>query len=97
MSALGPMRSVRLSAAQSTYLLAADYLPADLRETIAAEVAASTAPGGTTIELGADVAERFRESFTERLAKFGFDSSYQLTEEGAALEELIDVFFGETE
>ena len=97
MSALDPMRSVRLSAAQRAYLVDADYLPADLRDTIVAELGATTTMGSATIELDPEVAERFRAVFTERLAQAGFDPSYKLTDEGAALEELIDVFLGGTE
>lgn len=41
-------------------------------------------------------AERFRSAFTERIAQVGFDSAFELTGEGAALEELVDVRFGET-
>jgi hypothetical protein len=76
--------------------LDADYLPADLRDTVAAEFTAATTMAGATIELGADVAERFRAAFTERLAQVGFDAGYELTDEGASLEELIDAFFGGT-
>jgi hypothetical protein len=92
----GPTRSVRLSAAQRTYLLGADYLPADLRGVVAAKSAATTRPDGITLEVDPDLAERFRSAFTERLAQVGFDSTYELTGEGALLEELIDAFFGET-
>ena len=92
----GPTRSVRLSAAQRTYLLGADYLPADLRGVITAETAAPTGSGGVTLELDPDFAERFRSAFTERLAGAGFDPTYELTDEGAVLEELIDAFVGET-
>jgi hypothetical protein len=89
------MRSVRLSAAQGTYLLGADYLPADLRGVITAETA-MTGSGGITLEVDPDLAERFRSAFTERLAQVGFDPTYELTGEGAVLEELIDAFLGET-
>lgn len=92
----GPKRSVRLSASQRTYLLGADYLPADLRGVISAESAATTRSGGITIEVDPNVAESFRTAFTERLAQVGFDANDELTGEGAVLEELIDVFFNET-
>lgn len=89
------MRSVRLSSAQRAYLQAADYLPADLRHIIASESAPDTASGGMTLEVGEDIAERVRSALTDRLAQVGFDPSYELTGEGAVLEELIDAFFEE--
>lgn len=55
-----------------------------------------TRPHGITLEVDSDLAERFRSAFTERLAQVGFDPAYELTGEGAVLEELIDVFFSET-
>lgn len=52
--------------------------------------------GNGTYELrvSREVSERFREAFTERLAKVGFDRVYNLTNEGRMLEELIDRFHG---
>ena len=44
------------------------------------------------VELTADVAERFRTTFTEQLAEVGFSQHYELTGEGIGLEELIDLF-----
>lgn len=38
------------------------------------------------------MAEEFRNIFTERLAKIGFDENYELTTEGRMLEDLIDKF-----
>lgn len=92
MSTPGPIRAVRLSAAQRAYLLEADYLPADLRH-IVAESAAITASGRMAMDLEPEVAERFRSAFTERLAEVGLGLEYELTEEGVRLEELIDAFF----
>jgi hypothetical protein len=89
------MRSVRLSAAQRAYLLGADYLPAELRGVITSGPETTTRLGGITIEVDPELAERFRSAFTERLAQFGFDPAYELTGEGAVLEELIDAFFSE--
>lgn len=59
------------------------------------ESAGGTASGGVSLEVDRDVAERFRSAFTERLARVGFDPGYELTGEGAVLEELIDAFFDE--
>jgi hypothetical protein len=95
-STISEGRTRRLSAAQGTYLLGADYLPDDLRGVITAESAPTTSSVGVTLEVDPDLAERFRSAFTERLAQVGFDPSYELTGEGAVLEELIDVFLGET-
>lgn len=39
--------------------------------------------------------ETFRDKFTLRLAEVGFDESYELTDEGKILENLIDKFFTE--
>jgi hypothetical protein len=88
----GVTRVVRLSGAQRTYLLDANYLPDDLRGVITAESAATTKSGGIALEVDPDLAERFRAAFTERLAQVGFDSNYEVTGEGAVIEELIDVF-----
>ncbi|HEU4624571.1 MAG TPA: hypothetical protein VFS52_07410 [Steroidobacteraceae bacterium] len=40
-----------------------------------------------------EIAEHFRTSFTERLAKAGFDSNYEPNYEGKLLEDLIDRFY----
>jgi hypothetical protein len=93
----GSTRSVRLSADQRRYLLSAGYLSADLRSAIAAKSADRTASEGIRFEMNHDLAERFRSAFTDRLAQAGFDRDYELTAEGAILEELIDAFFGETQ
>lgn len=41
--------------------------------------------------------EELRERLTERMAKFGFDEDYSVTEEGTLIEELIDVFWATLE
>lgn len=85
-------RSVRLSAAQGEYLRQAKYLPSRLREVVEAD-----APdfSSSRIEVDSKTADSFQSVLTERLAKVGFDADYDLTDEGATLEELIDVFGGE--
>lgn len=87
------MRSVRLSSAQVTYLLGAEYLPSELRDSVAAAIGATPASKGVTWEIDGEVAECFRSAFTDRLAEVGFDPDYELTNEGVVLEELIDAFF----
>jgi hypothetical protein len=87
---------IRLSALQRAYLLGAAYLPADLHEVITRGPVPATGSGGVTFEIDCDIAERFRTAFTERLAQVGFGPAYELTGEGAVLEELIDILFGGT-
>lgn len=91
---VGSTRSVQLSTAQVTYLLDTSYLASDLRDIVAAALTSAPTSGKTTFEVDADVAERFRSTFTERLAQVGFDRDYEPTDEGAMLEDLIDVFSG---
>jgi len=45
------------------------------------------------VQLNATEAETLRDLLTERLATVGFDKDYVLTDEGRALEALIDKFF----
>ena len=86
------MRSVRVSADQCRYLRSAAYLSADLQQVVQESLSDSEIPAN--LSLTAAVAERFRDCFTERLAQAGFDSGYNLSPEGAILEELIDRFTG---
>jgi hypothetical protein len=46
-----------------------------------------------SVRVTRDVAEELSDLFTERLAKVGFDSNYQVNSEGDLLEQLIDRFF----
>jgi hypothetical protein len=89
------MRSVRLSWAHRAYLLRAEYLPEGLRRVVTRESAETQRSGAITLEVDSELAERFRSAFTERLAKVGFGPNYELSGEGAMLEELIDLFLGE--
>jgi len=84
-------RSVRLSAAQGEYLLQAAYLPPRLREVVSG---ASFDQHSSGVDVSLEIADDLQSVFTERLAKVGFDTDYNLTDEGAILEELIDVFGG---
>ena len=86
------MRSVQISVDLCSYLRSATYLPADLRDMLQERL--PDCGQAATWSLNADIAERFRDCFTERLAQAGFDSDYNLSSEGAVLEELIDRFAG---
>jgi hypothetical protein len=75
--------NVRLAADQRSYLLAAEYLPSDLR---------SLVPREGNLEITRETADRFQDAFTKRLAVAGFDGEYEPTTEGELLEDLIDLF-----
>jgi hypothetical protein len=47
------------------------------------------------LKLDREIAERFRDEFTTRLAKVGFGRDYEPTREGKLLENLIDRFAAE--
>jgi len=82
--------SVRLSGREWTYLRNTAFLPAALQKIVdAAELTSHTR---YVVRVSAEVAEEFRSAFTERLAKVGFGVSYELTNEGRVLEDLIDRF-----
>lgn len=81
------IRSIQLSARQIAYLATASYLPADLRETV---VAAAKAIEPMAID--ATTADTVQSALTVRLGQAGFDADYEVTAEGAMLEELIDAF-----
>lgn len=84
-----PVRSFELSRKYLDYLSDVDFLSTAERHLI---WQTSDAPADAiTLQLPEDDAERLRDRFTEQLAKVGFDESYELTEEGALLEELIDL------
>jgi hypothetical protein len=87
------VRSVHIPPNLAAYLRSADYLDEDLKEAIAKPLAEA----GTKVavmSLDDATAERFRDLFTERLAKAGFRTDYALSSEGADLEDLIDRFAG---
>lgn len=72
------------------YLANSRFLPEDL-----AQIVRSAEPvddGARLLTLHQDVAERFRDEFTHRLAKSGFGTNYEPTREGKLLEDLIDRF-----
>lgn len=84
-----PTRTVRLSGPQIDYLAQATYLPAELREAVTAPTSALDA---RRIEIDAESADALQSAFVDRLVQAGFDAEYNVTEEGAILEDLIDLF-----
>jgi hypothetical protein len=86
------MRILRLAAAERAFLRSARFLPQDLLEVAAVLSSPSANTGDDSVALEDEVAERFRDIFTEQLARGGFDAEYRLTAEGAMLERLIDAF-----
>jgi hypothetical protein len=84
------VRCVDLTRDEVDYLRAAGLLPPTLLECLEDVRWQSDAAG--TFEVSAATAEEFREAFTERLARVGFDESYEPTAEGKLLEDLIDRF-----
>lgn len=83
-------RTIELSRQEITYLRDVKFLPATLARIIERTDIASNECG--TVLVTKEVAEHFRTSFTERLAKAGFDSNYEPNYEGKLLDELIDRF-----
>jgi hypothetical protein len=83
-------RTIRLSAKQLEYLKSANFLPASLGAIL--DTAQYMTTETCSISVSQDTAEEFRSVFTERLARAGFDISYELTDEGRVLEDLIDRF-----
>lgn len=83
--------TVHLSGREAMYLRNAAFLPDELSRIVNA--AKDTEDYGIIISLSGEMCERFREVFTEHLAKVGFDDVYEPTSEGKILETLIDRFY----
>lgn len=83
--------TVHLSGRETMYLRNAAFLPDELARIIKA--AKDVEDNGILISLSPQMSERFREVFTEHLAKVGFDEAYEPTSEGKVLEALIDRFY----
>jgi hypothetical protein len=83
-------RTVRLSKIHSTYLANTQFLPEDLERIVS--TAETSEDEVRVLRLDPDTAERFRDEFTTRLARVGFDTNYEPTREGKLLEDLIDRF-----
>lgn len=84
------MRCVKLSKIEIAYLGNTRFLPEDLAQIVGK--AETTEGEATLLRLDRDIAERFRDEFTTRLAKVGFGADYEPTREGKLLEDLIDRF-----
>jgi hypothetical protein len=84
-------QSIVLTEKQLQYLRDADFLPANLKRLV--EAAQSGGGDHWSLTLSADVSEEFRGAFTDRLAAAGFDASYNPSDEGIILEDLIDRFY----
>lgn len=85
----GATRSVWLSDGQIAYLTNATYLPSGLRETV---INAGDVGRSRPITIGTATADTLQSALTDRLGQAGFDANYDLTDEGAMLEDLIDAF-----
>lgn len=83
-------RTVKLAKMEVAYLANSRFLPEDLAEIIRS--AELVDDGARLLALHQEVAERFRDEFTTRLAKSGFGTDYEPTREGKLLEDLIDRF-----
>jgi len=83
-------KTVELSRQQLMYLRNTSFLSTSLVHLIA-----TAKPSGDRYQVAVsrDTAEMFRRTFTDRLAKVGFDVNYEPTSEGKVLEELIDRFY----
>ena len=82
--------TVRLSRREIHYLINAQFLGPLQIEVV--RVAESSSDGSAVLKLSRNLAEEFREAFTNELAKVGFDENDDLTAEGRILEDLIDFF-----
>jgi hypothetical protein len=84
------MRTIKLSKMEVAYLANTRFLPEDLAQMVS--MAETTEGEARLLKLDRDIAERFRDEFTTRLAKSGFGPDYEPTREGKLLEDLIDRF-----
>lgn len=84
----GPL-TVSLDARELVYLKNTAFLPQALAQRL--EIAPTR--GKSCLTVTREVAEQYRDAFTERLARAGFDADYKPTAEGRILETLIDKFF----
>ncbi len=82
---------IRLSCEEERYLKESEFLPKSLREIVRS--AGAFRHDVYFLRIARDNAETFRSLFTDRLARVGFDSNYEVTDEGRLLEDLIDRFF----
>lgn len=87
------LRIVQLSKQQWMYLKNSSFLDADEELIQALESVNVNNNSNYTLHVSSDIAEKFRDAFTERLAKVGFNEQYEPTAEGKMLEQLIDDFY----
>ena len=84
------VRCIDLIRGEVDDLETAGFLQPDLLECLrGAKWRSATA---AVLELSPTTAEKFREAFTEHLAKVGFGEAYEPTAKGRLLESLIDRF-----
>ena len=83
--------AIKLSDDEISYLKSANFLTQSQLTLL--DIFKWNSNSNGILNLSPMAAEDFREAFTEQLAKFGFDESYNLTDEGKILEELIDHFY----
>jgi hypothetical protein len=88
------MRTIKLSKMEVAYLANTRFLPEDLAQIL--RTAEKVGDEARLLKLSGEIAERFRDVFTTRLAKFGFGPDYEPTREGKLLENLIDRFAAES-
>lgn len=84
------IRHIDLPRKQFEYLDGSDFLSREQLGVI--RQGKWRSPNSVSLQLPDEVAEEFREVFTNQLAKVGFDEAYEATEEGGLLEDLIDLF-----
>lgn len=83
--------TIQLARQEIEYLISAGFLSQCQLDVIrGAEWPSSSS---AILRLPRSSAEKFRESFTEHLARVGFDENYDVTPEGKLLEEFIDRFY----
>lgn len=87
---IASVSTVRLSSKEMFYLKNTAFLGEALARIIdAADVQEKDV---CVVHVSQSIAEEFRSAFTDRLARTGFNSTYDLTREGELLEQLIDKF-----
>lgn len=69
------MRDIVLNTKRARYLLDAQFLTSTLRAAL--EAAKPRRGGGLSFSIPDDLAEEFREAFSDRLMEVGFDDEYE--------------------
>lgn len=83
--------SIRLARQEIEYMTSARFL--SQRQLGIVRSVEWLSSSSAMLRLPRSSAEEFRESFTEHLARVGFDENYGVTSEGQLLEALIDRFY----